>query len=422
MRSLWLVALAVSCSPHATVPPARQHGRPPDRVRSAAPPATPPAVDEALLLRELAQLPSLTPVSGKGWSATVAGRDVNTSADGVDALERLSFEFEESTRTECQVFEAPIDAAAYFGRLLEDTKKAAHIIGVYPSAVRVEQEIPIYFANIRYRKQSELAGLPRQLKIALGMHPSRPVICLHDAPGYSDTFEKVIRSLLAHYRVDGEQRLPLATTISMARVGALPVGFAHESIREREDGCSVFLSTSADIVPRSATEVMVSDEAEVVVVKGSKIVEGRFSQGDVRGKRIDLNLKLIGRSEYRISGVFGTKPLDAKFEVKGGLASPDAVQSHLRRELVKGKPFRFTESEYHASLDPSGTVSVDYSRAAEDPADAVHVRIGQLEVLVTLDESGNQLRSEMRLGSQSLIVERLYQRDQRPELPDEPKP
>lgn len=413
---LMMMAIGGGCSPRSVAPvaPARKSASAKTVADSASPPE--PVDIQTLAQRELSELPALAPVAGRGWAARVAGRDMHTAPGIVGQSERFSFEFEESTRVECTVFDEPIDAGTYFGNVLEEVKKSLTVVGVHPTGFEVEQEIPVYFVSIRYQKQSDKGALAGQLKLALGLHDMRPVVCAHDVPGYTQTFEAVARTLFANYRVDGEEH-PTATNISVAKVGEMPIGFTRDTIRDFADGRSVSLSISAEIVPRSAVEVMVSDEAEGLVIRGSKILEGHYFQSDLHGKRMDLKLTSDEGNRYRVAGKFGAKPLEADFVIKGGLPSPEATRLRLQRVVNKSQPFRFTQSEYHASLSPANAIDVQYFRTKDDPTRNVHVAIGQLEVLTTLDEHGNQVRSEMKVGPQTLVIERVYSRDDRGKQP-----
>lgn len=416
LAALISLSTSVGCSPHSVAPAAPQREPAATQGISESKRPTEPVDVQALARRELGELPALAPVAGRGWVTQVAGRNVSISPGIVEKSERFSFEFEESTRAECTVFEGPMDAGTYFGNVLEEVKKSWTIVGVHPTDFKVEQEIPVYFVSVQYHKQAEQRILAGQLKLALGLHHLRPVVCAHDVPGYTQTFENVARTLFANYRVDNEER-PTATSISVAKIGELPIGFARDSVREFEDGRSVSLSMSTEIVPRSATEVMVSDEAEGLVIRGPRILEGRYFQSDLRGKRLDLKLTSSRGNRYHVAGTFGTKPLEADFTVKGGLPSPEATRSRLQQVLGKSQPFRFTQSEYHASLNPSNAIDVQYFRLRDDPAHTIHVSIGQLEALVTLDDQAEQIRSEMRVGAQTLVVERVYWRDDRSQNP-----
>lgn len=416
LTALICLSTSVGCSPHSVIPTSPQPEPAAARARSDSKRTTAPVDVQALARRELGELPALVPVAGRGWVTQVAGRNVSVSPGIVEKSERFSFEFEESTPAECTVFEEPMDAGTYFGNVLEEAKKSLTIVGVRPTGFKVEQEIPVYFVSVQYHKQTAQGILAGQLKLALGLHHLRPVVCAHDVPGYTQTFEGVARTLFANYRVDNEER-PTATSISVAKIGELPIGFTRESVREFEDGRSVSFSMSTEIVPRSETDVMVSDEAEGLVIRGPKILEGRYFQSDMRGRRVDLKLTSRGGNRYHVAGGFGSKPLEADFTVNGGLPSPEATRLRLQQASSKAQPFRFTQSEYHASLNPSNAIDVQYFRLKDEPARTIHVSIGQLEVLVTLDERAEQIRSEMRVGAQTLVVERVYWRDDRSQTP-----
>ncbi|HMA96373.1 MAG TPA: hypothetical protein VKP30_26990, partial [Polyangiaceae bacterium] len=89
----------------------------------------------------------------------------------------------------------------------------------------------------------------------------------------------------------------------------------------------------------------------------------------------------------------------------------------LKQELAKNRPFEFTQSEFHAALDPTNPIEVRYRRLSEDAPGVVRVSIGQLEIMTQVDDRGDQIRSEMKAGTQSIVFERMYRRDDRDAMP-----
>lgn len=421
MRSTSLLALtfagALACSPLAVNrEPAPPRSSPaPIASNKPAPNASLDDVD-TLLTRELAQLPELAPVEGHGWNSQIPGRGLKLAAGRLAGSEELEFFFEDSTPVACTVFAGPFDPATYLGNLLDDVKASLEIVSVNPTRFSVEREIPSYFVSIFYRKANQGGVSAGQLKLAMGLHATRPVVCVHDAPGYTETFEQVSRVLFAHYAVP-DAKSPLATSISVARVGTLPVGFSRESVRALGPDSSESRSLSAQMVPRSATDLMVSDEDEVVIVSKAQIVDGHFVQLDTRGPRLDLVLKRVGQGRYTVTGSLGDKPLNVSFQVKNGLPSAEATSARLKQELAKNRPFEFTQSEFHAALDPTNPIEVRYRRLSEDAPGVVRVSIGQLEIMTQVDDRGDQIRSEMKAGTQSIVFERMYHRDDRDATP-----
>jgi hypothetical protein len=401
-------------------------------VRSPAP----SGASDALFTRELEALPPLSTLAGNGWSIAVPSSSVSLAEGSVEKSEDITFAFEGSGSCACTIFGEAFDAASYVGNLVNEVKKSLDLVNIAPTRFSVEQEVPIYFVSLFYRKRSEAGVGMGQLKLALGMHPTRPMVCLHDVPGYTESFERVVRTAVSHYRV-ANAPTPIATTISVARVGTLPVGFSQESVHVLSAGRTQYRSVSAQIVPRSPNEVMVSDEAEVVVADATSLVEGHYVQGDLRGERLNVVLvrsdseqDKFGKHKsakaggaqvpvgtYTVSGTIGQKPFTATFLAKAGMPGPDAISQRLRREHQHRRAFRFTQLEYHPSLDPAAPVEVTYSHTAEDPEDSVHVALGQLEVRMTVDVHGEPVKSELGAGSQTVVFERMLHRDDRQAAP-----
>ncbi len=407
-----LVLLLSACSPHSARTPSVSPENPAKSSANPTAEATATKDVAALFNRELDALPPLVEVSGRGWATKAPGRNATVKAGTVAGSEELDFAFESSGSVECIVFSEAFDPGAYVGNIVEELKKSLEVVGFTPTRFTVEQEIPAYFASVLYHKRTPAGVLAGQLKLAIGLHVSRPIVCLHDVPGYTVTFESAARAVFANYQVKDDTP-PVAVTIGVARVGTLPIGFTRESTSLLDAGRTQFTSISTQIVPRSPTELMISDEAEVIVVAKSKLVEAHFIQGDLHGEKMNLTLAAGSGGTYQVSGTLGSKPTEATIKTKSGLPSPEATSLRLKQEMGRKKAFRFTQPEFHPSLDPTAIIEVSYVRTQEDKTGVVHVGLGQLELLATLDEQGEQLKSEMKAGSQTIVFERMYHRDDR---------
>lgn len=411
LRTTLVLSLS-GCAAHSTHPASTAANKPSVANPNSSPQTQPQQDVKALFARELDTLPPLAPVSGQGWSAQVPGRNPTVKAGTAQGTEEISFVFEDSGPVECMVFADSFDPGGYVGNVVEELKKTLEVVGFTPTRFTVEQEIPAYFTSVLYHKKLDGKVAAGQLKLALGLHPTRPIVCLHDVPGYTATFESAARAVFSNFRVK-DYVPPVAVTIGVARVGTTPIGFTSESASELDDGRVQVTSLSTQIVPRSANELMISDEAEIAWVAKSKVQEAKFVQADLHGEKLNLTLKASGAGQYKVSGTLGSKPTDATLKVKGGLPSSEATSLRLKQELAKNKSFRFTQPEYHPALDPTDVIQVSYSRAQQDKPKQIHVGLGQLELLATVDDNGEQIQTEMKAGSQTITFERLYHRDDR---------
>jgi hypothetical protein len=407
-----LALLLFACSTRSAQPPSTASEKPAASGPVPTAQAQPKKDVAALFTRELNAIPPLAPVTGRGWATQVPGRNATVKAGSIEGTEEVDFAFESTSPVECVVFSEAFDPGAYIGNIVEELKKSLEIVGYTPTRFAVEQEIPAYFSSVLYHQKTAAGVLAGQLKLALGLHPERPIVCLHDVPGYTATFESVARAVFSNYRVTDDTP-PIAMTIAVARVGTMPIGFTRESASLLDGGRTQFTSLSTQIVPRSASELMISDEAEVVIATKSRLQEAHFIQGDLHGEKLNLALKASTGGKYHVAGTLGPKPIEANFNAKRGLPSPEATSLRLKQELAKKKDFRFTQPEYHPSLDPTNVIEVSYARAKEDKPGLIHVGLGQLELVATVDDQGEQIQSEMKAGSQTIVFERMYHRDDR---------
>jgi hypothetical protein len=231
-------------------------------------------------------------------------------------------------------------------------------------------------------------------------------------PGYSGTFEKAARAVFANYRVQDENS-PVAKTVNSVSVGGVPVGFGQDTVRLLPDGQTEFRSMSTQIFPRSPTELMVNDEVSSVVASKSRVEKAAYAEGDSKGLQLQIELSRTTGDKYQVTGTVAGKPIEATFVTKGGLSHPDALAQQLKKEFKKNKPFRFTRAEYHPSIDPMKPLEVSYTHGQTDPAFVVRVGLGQIEANLLVDENGEPTKVEMKAGSNTIVYERRFYRDDR---------
>jgi hypothetical protein len=367
---------------------------------------------EALFARESDSLPTLSEISGTGWSTKVPGTNAQVRKGSEEGSEVLSFGFEPSTTIDCTVHSTAFDPATTVGYLVDALKKNLEVVRIIPRHFAVEQEFATYFISVMYRQNTKAGVMVGQLKLGLAMHQSRPIICMHDAPGYSETFEKVAHSVFANYRVSGDA-VPVARTITSAKYNDLPVGFAQDTVRLLPDNQTEFRSTSSQFIPRTTNELMVSDDVSVVIGSKSKLISGVFVDGDTNGLQHNIRLERGKGYHYQVTGTVADKPIEATFATKDGLLDPDAISEKLKQAFKKNKPFSFKLAEYHPSVDPTNAIEVSYYHEKADLPRVVHMKLGQTVLTMVVDENGDPLKLELPAGPSAVVLEQQYSRDDR---------
>jgi len=95
-------------------------------------------------------------------------------------------------KVRCQVFPDEVDAGGTLQGVVKELTAKVQPKQVAPWAVRVVGESAATFVSVIYHAQSPRGTLVGELKLALHAVPTRPVLCMHDEPGYRKTFETVV--------------------------------------------------------------------------------------------------------------------------------------------------------------------------------------------------------------------------------------
>lgn len=402
----WAV-VALGCAP---TPAPKTEANAPAPARAASPAPQQKQVDvAALFLRELDSLPAQAAVSGAGWKAEVMGLAPKVAPASAE-IEEITIPMGTEAAVSCLVFAGALDPATSVARILDRMGEHIKRVSVAPWALAVEQETPVYFVDAKYvvdRPEGRAAG---QYKIGVIARRERPILCTHDEPGYVKTFERVVRGLASNMRVQGEAR-PVAVTIGVMRIGDVPVGFDSGWRERTAAGERVSVSMMSTFLPRSATELMVTDEASRVVTSGDQIQEGLWIKADPDGINLQITLKRVKPSRYEVSGTSHGKPVSGMVDAPQGIPSDKATSTRIARELAKGAPFRFTQKEYSPGSDPLHLVEHSYRHEASDKPRIVVMSMGQLQVKGEVDLEGELVRGEADIGSQKITMELVYQRD-----------
>ncbi len=405
--SLGWAVVALGCAP-TPAPKSEANAPAPPRAASPAPQAKQVDV-AALFARELESLPSGAAVSGAGWKAEVMGVAPKVAAARAE-IEEITIPMGTEAAVSCLVFAEALDPATTVARILNGMGEHIQRVSVAPWALAVEQETPVYFIEAKYvvdRPDGRAAG---QYKIGVVARRERPIVCTHDEPGYVKTFERVVRGVASNMRVQDEQR-PVAVSIGVLRIGDLPVGFDSGWRERTAAGEPVSVSMMSTFVPRSATEVMVTDEASRVVTSGDRIKEGLWIKADPDGINLQITLKRVKPSRYEVSGTSHGKPISGVVDPPQGIPSDKTTATRIARELAAGGPFRFTQKEYSPSSDPLHLVEHSYRHEASDEPRIVVMTTGQLQIKGEVDLEGELVRGEADIGSQKVTMELVYHRD-----------
>jgi hypothetical protein len=387
----------------------------------AAPAPASPEAQDALRQRLERELPPLevrafeTPggVKGKVEAAAAPRPGAEDEEDEEGAPEELEIPLGTELPVSCTIMRERLDPGAAIWRMAEAIRSEMKLLSARPLDVVAVAGSPLVFAELFYQVQSEKGPMAGQLEVAVYAHDAHSLLCHHDEPGYSKTFQRVVTGLAASLESDGadERRGGRFAEILVLRVQGMPMGFYEHVVWDREGGGSVVASYGSQLMPRTPTELVAIDtyseegsDAKDLLVGGSYV---HLTNGEIDAKTT-VTREEDGRT-FRYVGEKDGKSLSGKFRTKAGLATDLWFARRFDRRSGYGPKAPVTHEGYSMEADPTAAILVTYRKDAARPRRA-ELKIGPLTAGGELDEHGLFTTTEMPIGPATLVLERVWSR------------
>jgi hypothetical protein len=237
------------------------------------------------------------------------------------------------------------------------------------------------------------------------------VACLHDEPGYVETFKRVVTKLATGL---AKARAPAETaayrSVYVISIRGAPVGFERSVYVKAKDGTRTGTTISAMIVPRTQSEWMLHDSNYRVQVgkdgylteKTARILANGEEQLDVTLKRDKAGYAYSGRvSQKELTGTFKTKD-------KKGIAGDAVIAKTVKTTLMTGKKPEAQFEQYMPDADPSTALTVTIKRDAAAGPDTVTLETAKLKMSGKVDANGDIASLEVPMGPVTLVQERKF--------------
>lgn len=383
--------------------------------RPAAPaPADPAAtaVIQKLLERELAPLAPVAFQTPKGVRGKVEAKSVPEVKDTGD-VEVLSIPLGTDQPVMCTIFANRIDAGGTTRRVADSLAKTLEIVQAIPVEVSEVGGNAILFTQIIYRTKTEKGLMGGVLQVAVQPHETHSLLCMHDEPGYSATFRRIVKGLVSSLVSDdkdtrSEGRFAEIQAIS---IGSVPVGFSERVMWTREDGGLTTLTWTAQLLPRSPTEFVALDsvEREESDARGL-LIEATHVR--VQNGEVDSNFT-VSRGEdgrtFRYQGEKAGKKLQGTFKSEAGLATEPWFARQFDAKSGFGPKAEVRHEAWASSSNPIAVTPIAYRKDAAGPRRA-HMTIGSLTISGELDDHGLFGKAEMPIGPATIVLDRLWMR------------
>jgi acetyl esterase/lipase len=316
---------------------------------------------EAMLTRERAVLPRVPVMDPKGrWRGSIEARRPPLVVDrGEHVSIRTSLASKDEVR--CEVHEGQLNPGA----------AVANLIGAASGTITLENAVvyrvgraggsPVLFVRARYMTR-DTPPLGGELKMAVSPGSQFSFICLHDEPGYRETFVRTVEGLISSFEVAAPDRPPQYSAIWQYQVGEAKTGYSWLRIYADADGTISSYDFHVQLAQLASGEVRIRDytTAEIHDRIGIRRANYLSYRGTTQAYQIELERSEAGPYIYR--GNADGKAVEGRFTPRAPLASEYEVLVRLERARLGATPLQpFRQDEYRPRLDPNHTRSVEYS-------------------------------------------------------------
>lgn len=366
---------ALQCAPvgsSATAPaaPASSAAEPapkPTAAASAADAGAPAAESEpkfdfeAMLKRERRELPQGPLLDPKGrWRGSMEAR---LPPVVVDRGDHVSIRTNIGTKHEmrCEVHEGQLNPGVTVATLLAAAVGAVALEDASVYRVGSSPQGPILFVDARYVTRDEATRRGGELKLAVSPGAMFSFICLHDEPGYRDSFARIVEGMIRSFETREPDRAPHYSAIWQLQVGEAKTGYSWERVFIEPDGSISSFAFDVMLAPLASGKLGIHDYMAAEVHDQRGIVQGNFLSYAGPAKAYEVALSRQEGGAYSAKGDVDGKPIDSRFTPRGPLGSGYEVLLQLERARLGAGTTAFRLDEYRPRLDPKRTQSAEYA-------------------------------------------------------------
>jgi hypothetical protein len=297
--------------------------------------------------------------------------------------------------------------------MVETVKEKLELLQARPVEVVAVASSPLVFTEIVYKATTESGPMLGVLKLAVYAHDAHSLLCHHDEPGYSKTFQRVVSGLAASLQGGAEDERAGAryADLAVVRIAGMPVGYAEQVVWDREGGGRVMATYEAQLVPRSATDLVAVDSyKEEASDAAGLLLSGSYVH--VTNGEIDTRIRLAGAEDgksFRYEGEKQGKALEGTFQTKAGLATDHWFARRFDAKAGYGPKGEVVHEGYAFSVNPVGALPISYRKDAKRPKHA-ELTLGAMKLSGELDDHGLFRSAEIPVGPTKLVLERVWSR------------
>ena len=261
---------------------------------------------------------------------------------------------------ECFVYHEAYDTAVSLMRLLDGSLGEMQKTKIHNIDAGTFNDVPYLYQENMYFTKSRTVGILKAISIPLD---SSLLLCMHDTPGYRNTFKKMASSFarsinIQHAAKENWQR----EEILVWTLRDMKVGYTSSRAVPDENGDIKNVIETALLIPRSENEALSHDEYNLTwELPNGELLSGRYSEAENGELKVNVTLNSNEQGAYHVSGLFQGKQIDSPLKTRESLDGP----FHQQREMVRAaapangqsKPLQI--NTYVPSMNPLETMELN---------------------------------------------------------------
>jgi acetyl esterase/lipase len=353
---------------------------------------------EAMLARERPASPLRPVVDPRGrWRSSIEARKQPLVVDRGDHVSvRTSLATKDEVR--CEVHAGQLNPGA----------TVANLLGVASGSIALENTVvyhvgsvrgaPVMFVRARYMTHDS-PPLGGELKVAIGPGSEYSIVCIHDEPGFRESFVRSVEGFISGFELATPSRAPQYSALWQYQVGEAKTGYSWERIFAEADGSISSYTFDVLVAQLASGEVRIGDDLTAEVHDRRGILHANYLSYRGTGKAHELELQRSEAGPYTYRGVLEGKSVEGKLEPKTPLGSQYELLLQLQRARP-GQVLAFRQDEYRPRQDPLHIQSAEYSLDATGKA--LTRKVGAASEVVSV-EHGLPSSARLSFGRNTLV-------------------
>ena len=311
---------------------------------------------------------------------------------------------------ECFVYNTAYDTAASLMRLFDGSLGAMEKTKIHHIDAGTFKDMPYLYQENMYLTKQNTVGVLKAISIPL---ESSLLLCIHDTPGFRNTFKKMASSFartidIQHATKENWQR----EEILVWTLHDMKVGFTSSRAVPAENGDIKNVIETALLIPRSEDEALTHDEYNLTWEQpNGELLSGRYSEAENGELKVNVTLKSNEKGAYHVSGLFQGKEIDSPVNTTKSIDGP----FHQQREMVrvatseKGQSKPLQINSYVPSLNPLETMELNAKPTGElvDGHPEYEMQFLGMKATSVVDDQGHK-EMDLEMGQLNIQLSRAY--------------